>query len=234
MFKEIEFIAQNETVWTVYEKPKPASNFLPKWWKDLPDNTGSGFTIIDGSPNVTVKRCIPTLDMLTAGYIVSLPCDIEVFIDNNGRHYVKWLITTQLFETWSDKQVSNFELEDNYDTKPVFKNLHGWTIKTPPGWSCYITHPLAYKNLPFRSISGIIDTDLLPSEINTPFTFKKNWVGIIEKGTPMFQVIPFERNSWKAKYSFMTKQEHLNKVNLIFTKLKGSYAKNFREKRSYT
>jgi hypothetical protein len=233
MFKEIEFIAQNETVWNVYERPKPASQFLPKWWKNLPDHTGLKFNILNG-PNSTVKRCIPTLDMLTAGYIVSLPCDVEVFINNNEEYHTAWLISSQVFDTWSNEQVSNFELDDKYNTKPVFKNLHGWTIKTPPGWSCYITHPIAYPNLPFKSISAIVDTDLLPSEINTPFTFKKNWTGVLEKGTPMFQIIPFERNSWKAKYSFITEQEHRNKVNLIHTKLRGAYAKYFREKRSYT
>ena len=74
----------------------------------------------------------------------------------------------------------------------------------------------------------------MPSEINTPFTFKKNWTGILEKGTPMFQIIPFERNSWKAKYSFITEQEHQYRRDIINTKLKGMYAKFFREKRSYT
>jgi hypothetical protein len=73
----------------------------------------------------------------------------------------------------------------------------------------------------------------LVSEINTPFTFKKNWSGILEKGTPMFQIIPFERNSWKAKYSFITEQQHKNNIDIFLTKLKSSYLKSFREKRSY-
>ena len=129
---------------------------------------------------------------------------------------------------------SNFKLEEEYNTKPVFKNVHGWTIKTPPGWSSYITHPIGYPDLPFKSISAMVDTDLLVTEINTPFTFKKNWSGILEKGTPMFQIIPFERNSWKAKYSFITEQQHKNNIDIMLTKLKSSYLKYFREKRSYT
>ena len=78
MFKEIEFIAQSEKIWNVYEKPKPASQFIPKWWKDLPDTAESDFDILNRGTNLTVKKCIPTLDMLTAGYIVSLPCDVQV------------------------------------------------------------------------------------------------------------------------------------------------------------
>jgi hypothetical protein len=233
MFKEIEFIAQSEKVWNVYEKPKPASQFMPQWWKNIPDYTGKYFNISDG-PNSTVKKCIPTLDMLTAGYIVSLPCDVEVTIDANGEHSTRWLISSQIFETWNNRQVSNFELDSEYNTRPVFKNVHGWTIKTPKGWSSYITHPIGYPNLPFRSISAIVDTDLLRTEINTPFTFKKNWTGTLEKGTPMFQIIPFERNSWKAKYSFRTKEEHSHERDILYTKLKSAYGKYFREKRSFT
>lgn len=234
MFKEIEFIAQSEKIWNVYEKPKPASQFIPNWWKDLPDTTESNFSIMSGGPNLTVKKCIPTLDMLTAGYIVSLPCDVQVNFNNSGEYYTKWLIHSEVFDVWNNAQVSNFKLEEQYNTKPVFKNIHGWTIKTPPGWSSYITHPIGHPDLPFKSISAMVDTDLLVTEINTPFTFKKNWSGILEKGTPMFQIIPFERNSWKAKYSFITEQQHKNNIDIMLTKLKSSYLKYFREKRSYT
>ena len=160
MFKEIEFIAQSEQIWNVYEKPKPASNFIPGWWKEMEVSLDIDPELINGT-NSTVKRCMPTLDMFTTGYIVSLPCDVEVSLDEFGSHCTRWFIDSNIIETWSNEQVSKFELDQEYDTKPVFKNMHGWTIKTPPGWSSYITHPVAYPNLPFKSISAIVDTDLL-------------------------------------------------------------------------
>jgi hypothetical protein len=230
--KEIEFIAKNEFVWNVWEKPKPASNFLPDWWKKMP----SGDETLDLNPGLylTVKKCMPTLDILSAGYIVTLCADVKINIDEKGNHYGQWLHQQKILDTWDNHQVLNFELLEEYNTKPVFKYLHGWNIKTPNGWSCYFTHPIGYPNLPFRIISGIVDTDLLKTEINTPFVFKKGWTGILEKGTPMFQIIPFERNSWKAKYSFITETQHSYNVSAVHTKLKDSYKKYFREKRSYT
>jgi hypothetical protein len=233
MFKQIEFIAQNEKIWNTYEKPKPASQFIPSWWKQMESSINTESGVVNGTYNSTVKKCMPTFDIFSSGYIVSLPCDIVVSIDKFGDHHVKWFITSEIIHTWNNDQVSTFEIDQEYDTKPVFKNMHGWTIKTPPGWSSYITHPVAYPNLPFRSISGIVDTDLLSYEINTPFTFKKNWTGILEKGTPMFQIIPFERSSWKAEYSFRTEQEHSYQRDILYSKIKNAYGKYFREKKSF-
>ena len=196
MFKEIEFIAQSEKIWNVYEKPKPASQFIPKWWKDLPDTAESDFDILNRGTNLTVKKCIPTLDMLTAGYIVSLPCDVQVNFNDAGEYYTKWLISSEIFGVWSNPQVSNFKLEEEYNTKPVFKNVHGWTIKTPPGWSCIFLHPSAYPDLPFKTISGIVDTDIFQGEINVPFVVKNGFTGLIS----VFSVIGISFFS-KSPYS---------------------------------
>ena len=182
----------------------------------------------------TVKKCMPTIDLLSAGYIMTLPADVKINIDENGKHYAQWFDQIPILGVWSEYQVSNFEVLEEYNTRPVFIYSHGWNIKTPSGWSCYFTHPVGHQNLPFRTIAGMVDTDLLKTEINVPFVFKKGWTGVLEKGTPMFQIIPFERNSWKAKYSFITETQHSYNVGVLHTKLKDSYKKYFREKRSYT
>jgi hypothetical protein len=182
------------------EAPVPAAKEIPKWWKEIPKqvlNTG-----LDFDPP-TVKMCAPTIDILTSGYIVKLWSDINITQNNTLKkdNRCKVLFPSGLQHNptsiWHPDQVSNFEynIPDNF-YKTVIKYHHGWTIKTPKGWSCLITHPFGYNNLPFYSLPALIDTDILNTDINTPFIVKKDFTGIIKRGTPMFQIIPVKRESW--------------------------------------
>ena len=86
--------------------------------------------------------------------------------------------------------------------KIIIKILSPWLIKTPPGYSCLFVPPLNHVNLPFRPLSGVVDTDKysklpinfpsIPQEIP-----EKQQTKIIPAGTPIVMVIPFKRESWK-------------------------------------
>lgn len=230
MEKILKFIAQDQHVWNVRPKPFPAIKKLPNWWKDMPIN---GFDSFDISPfsAVTVKRCVPTLDMLGAGYYVPLWADIFVKQENNNPS-INWTTTTNVIGVWPEQQSLNFKVPEGFSTL-IFKNLHGWTIKTPPGWSCIFIHPQAYLDFPFYTISGIVDTDIYDGEINVPFVIKNNFKGIIEKGTPMFQVIPFKREQWDSEFSLKGPNQHFFDNEKFYSKIYRSYHSLIKDKKKY-
>jgi hypothetical protein len=62
------------------------------------------------------------------------------------------------------------------------------------------THPLNRHDLPFITLTGIIDGGVvMQSRGNFPFYIKEGFEGIIPKGTPIIQLIPFRQENWKSK-----------------------------------
>ena len=233
MGQTIKFLAQNDHVWNVRPKPYPAIKNLPKWWKDMPIYSNKENTFdINPAPAVTVKKCLPTLEIFSGGYYVPLWADIFVTQENSSP-YIKWNTTTSVLDTWPQQMVNSFKIPEGY-SKVVFKNLHGWTIKTPPGWSCMFIHPVAYPDLPFQTISGIVDTDILDYEINVPFVIKEGFKGIIEKGTPMFQIFPFKRENWKSEFGLKKPNEHFFDAEKLYSKINRAYASLTDNKKRYS
>jgi hypothetical protein len=228
----IKFIAQDEHVWNVRPKPYPSIKKLPVWWKEIPaySNSENKFDLNPHS-TVTVKRCVPTLDILGAGYYVPLWADIFIKQQDNIPS-IQWTTNIAVANVWGDSQVANFKIIDGY-SKVFFKNLHGWTIKTPPGWSCIFIHPIAYPDVPFHTISGIVDTDVYDGEINVPFVIKDGFEGLIEKNTPMFQVIPFKRDEWTSEFDVKKPQEHHFDMEKFYSKIYRAYFSLLKDKKTY-
>jgi hypothetical protein len=232
---KIIFKAQNEHVWEVREKPYPASKKLPEWWKKIsPYSTLDNKLRLNPGPTVTVKKCLPTLDALGAGYIVPLWTDLLVSQNNNMPH-IQWPTSEPVLQNWPKDQVSSYEIPENFSSI-IFKYLHGWIIKTPPGWSSFITHPIGYQNLPFKSISGIVDTDTFPLEINFPIVINGDKYPqldtLIKKGTPYVQVIPFKRDNWKLKLSSKKQIDILKERIKYDLTIYQKYKRKFWEKKS--
>ena len=149
-----------------------------------------------------------------------------------GFPQIQWTTSENVLEMWPEEQVSGFEIPEGYD-RFVYKYIHGWTIKTPPGWSCLIAHPFGYSNIPIKTIPGIVDTDVLETEINTPFFIKKDFEGIIEKGTPMFQIIPIKRDNWESEFTLERLNQQFFNVEKLKTKIVSSYSRHIRVPKSY-
>jgi hypothetical protein len=227
----ITFEAQNEHVWKVREKPIPASKAIPKWWKDIPKySTENGKLSISPRANVTVKECAPTKDMLMSGYIITLWTDLLV-TKTDGEQTIQWITSYPPIEKWGSHQVAGYEVPKGC-SPDVFKYLHGWTVKTPPGWSTLYMQPVGYQNNPIKVINGIVDTDILHSEINIPFFIDKDFEGIIEKGLPIVQIIPIKRAVWESKTEFINNEKHQYNLEKIRTKIYGYYS-SIREKKIY-
>jgi len=65
------------------------------------------------------------------------------------------------------------------------------------------------------TVSGIIDNDKVNLPGSMPFFLKEGWTGVIPKGTPYAQLIPFKREDWESEiiiedYNTIFKKNHEN------------------------
>jgi len=225
----------------VYDHPEPASKNIPEWWKSLdPFINDQNLNMqhlmkyapnSHGVPNLGVKKCMPVLDSLSAGYIIKLHCDIK-FEQVNGIQEAFFTSATMPVSKWTPEQFNGYDISDEY-TKQVYKWNSNWIIKTPPGYSCLFVHPIGYNSLPFKSLTGVVDTDTLVTDINNPFIIKKSFNGLISAGTPIVQVIPFKREDWTSEITEVSQEEMSIRNEGLFKKITGSYKKNFRSNKNY-
>ena len=226
MTKNIKFIAKNEYGWNVCEKPFPAFQAIPDWWKNLPaynssreDNEEKTLIVKSGNSNAGPKKCVPMLDAITSGYIIPLWADVQVLQEKETIN-ITWRVSEDVFQ-FHGGHSNMIEKPVGYSSQ-VFKFLNTWRIVTPPGYSILVTQPFGYRNTPFQAIPAIIDTDKSTTEILPPMWIKEDFEGIIEKGTPLVQIIPFKRDNWESEFSYMNKDQYRYLEDRNF----GSYIKN--------
>ena len=206
---------------------------MPDWYKNTPEylgNEGKKFITHDSTPH-TIKKCIPVFDAMTAGYILYTQVDVQVSQVDNEPHYL-----------WPSQNAIAFHpvlqapLHPKKNDFPYPKWVNPYIIKTPPGYSTLFLPPMHNPNEIFTILEGIVDTDKYYQPVNFPFVLNNlKWEGIIEAGTPMAQVIPFKRESWKHSIG---SEKDLVEANLIVAKLKSllfnSYKKQFWSRKEYT
>ena len=225
--KKIIFCAEKESMAEIWPHPVPASKVIPDDYKKL-----NSFT--DGNVmSPTVKKCIPFLDSLTAGYIIRF--DQDYVVDPIETDFTVWPANkkpqddfgfhnkAQLPESW--KKFSG----DN-----AGKFMNKWLIKTPPGYSCLFIKPMNRIEERFDIIPGIVDTDKYINTINFPFILRKrDKQFLIKKGEPMIQVIPFKRDSWKMWSGFYFEKAHAKILNILESEWMDRYKKWFWSKKSF-
>ena len=170
--------------------PYPATKFVPEWYKDLQKvDTESGLP--------TVKRCLPFLDAMISGYIIPLPGEITIKIEDSENLTINGE-GKQLLGIHSFKQVAGSNWEK--DITVIFRNV--WNIITEPGWSCLFVSPLnREQKYPIEIISGIVDTDNFQQIVNFPAVIKTSSTApgtefTLPKEYPLVQVIPFKRENF--------------------------------------
>jgi hypothetical protein len=186
--QQIEFLCRPEDKGVIAE-PMPAKECLPEWFRKIPavdkdylTPTSSGFT---------VKKCMPFLDALLAGWIIPLAATVRLEIKNEGQEVTAgWEFDQEMVSYHGKQQVAGNPREP----RPPCKFHNFWTIRTPPGWSCLFVPPLNRPHPVFEVVSGVVDTDEYQSIIHFPFfATAADGMHVIEKGTPMVQVIPYRR-----------------------------------------
>jgi len=174
--------------------PKPAIHFIPDWYKKMETSFPKERTP-ESLP--TIKKCIPVLDAITAGYIIVSPCDVYISIKDGEPSYNSKI--PNLIAGHPRKQGYKHPAANNFNF-PKWTNP--WAIKTPKGYSCLFIPPMHNPNPYFTVLEGIVDTDNYFSNVNFPFVLKDPTLEfLIPAGTPIVQVIPFKRDVWKSKFS---------------------------------
>ncbi len=216
--------------------PKPASFFVPEWYKEMNSYlTDKKIPSGDGNTSGTIKKCMPVFDAITAGYIIVLPADVYVTqrIDEEGKSHpwFEWpsldLVLFHIVE-----QAPNHPNRNDHFSYP--KWINPWGIKTPKGYSTFFTQPVHRKS-PFTIFEGIVDTDTYTAPINFPFVLNDySFEGLIPAGTPIAQVIPFERQNWQMQIGNEKDLQELKKANArLRTKILDSYKIQFRQRKEY-
>lgn len=214
----------------------PAEDFLPEWYRTSPSKmNGFNTELIANNPMLvtsTYKKCTPFLDAMTSGYMIALSADIEVVLDVNQAPSIRWRTTRSIVSTHSLEQWKGLPCPEGYFPF-VYKWNNPFSINTSSGHSLLFTKPMNRFDLPFESISGIVDTDLYNLPVNFPFFIKKGFSGIIEKGTPIVQVIPVKRDNWSREYFNYDKDFPIIESEKFRSTIKRSYKNNFWNRKKY-
>jgi hypothetical protein len=222
--------------------PEPASKNIPSWYKDLNSYIGDEKKPTrDSSSPATVKRCMPVFDAMYSGYIIKSQADVYI-----SQHELTGTNEESMgvnpYYQWSGLDTIAFH---PLEQMPVHPNNNGhklsypkwmnpWSIKTPPGYSTLFVQPFHRESL-FTILPGVVDTDKYFAPVNFPFVLNDiNFEGLIPAGTPIAQVIPFKRETWKMEFGT---EKDLKNVESVHSKLRSrffdSYKSQFRENKTY-
>jgi hypothetical protein len=245
--KKIEFSAHEDYFALKEDYPTPIKLNIPEWYKKL------DHTLLDK----TVKGCMPFLDTLTSGYLLKIPQDFYVRhnIDNKNEKGEEFKDSFQTYGLHDQSELLNAKyvnLNSGFDIHPkkqlegspciernknltFYKIINPWKIKTPKGYSCLFVTPLNNSDDRFSIISGIVDTDTFPNEINFPIVINGDKYPILEttikKGTPYVQIIPFKRDPWKMTIKPRLQKEIQNSRLFYGLKLLNIYKERYWNKK---
>jgi hypothetical protein len=216
----------------ILQRPIPALLGLPEWFKTMP---ASSFSSILGAEQLTLKKCPPFIDAMTYGFLFPLVADLRV---EAGKF--SWDVDCPSGAIASYSR-SPIDFHDNVQVAgtPFFEHdlfivkfTSFWTIATPPGYSLLITHPINRQDLPFTTLTGLVDTDLYKDNfINFPARWSDpSFTGVLPKGTPVAQCIPVKREFWSAGFETIRGDavERLQRTAAAVTRERGVYRRQFR------
>jgi hypothetical protein len=237
---KVQFEPFDKEAELLFEMPKPAAKSIPGWYKDMAVHMdGEKTTGLSKTTNVvsnlTLKGCSPFLDALTSGYMFELPFDIEFRRNEEGMINIRWATNVNYIGSHGPDQAPGLPGPVG-GSESLLKWRSGWRIITPKGYSALFTHPLNRHDLPFRTFSGVVDTDMYELGVEFPFQLLntiEDDIFILKKGTPICQVIPFKREDWKSEQ--VEFDEDANKKNgfKLKSQIVRSYKKQFWQKKNY-
>jgi hypothetical protein len=204
--KTIRFINYTPKRYEEDNIPVPIIKTLPDWYKDFPKYIDAKTQEETNPKNIsTVKNCVPFFDSMTAGYSLLTPCDIQ-FYEEDGIPRAK--VLDDKFQDFIGPRgpMQHFHSPEGY-YQDHFHWYPAWGVSLPEGYSGIYVNPLNRYELPFLTTSGIIDNDKLSVRGFIPFFLRIGFSGIIKKGTPFMQIIPFKRESWKSETELLTVEE---------------------------
>lgn len=235
--KQIKWIPESNNSFSHIKPPLPAKNYVPQWFKNIPlwhekEKIINMHQNGEYEINSTVKKCVPFMDTFLIGYIQELWCDIIFYENDKGE------INFQHngdYDPIEIREKTHLPIDDRWYSKEfVWKTK--WEPLTPVGYSTLYVHPLNRIDLPFFTVSGVIDTDNWPITGTYPFLLKRGFTGKLERGTPIYQIVPLKREQWESEDTVFDKDvEKIIKNKIIALKSHNGdgYRKEFWEKKNY-
>jgi hypothetical protein len=220
---KVEFIPSNKFVDISVDKPVSSKMSIPSWYKNVKNTNDIS--------KKNVKMCMPFLDAFCSGYIQHTWCDIYIS-NNNGE--ISYKSSSDIVKIIDHRDEVNTKITQEY--YPIeFIWLTPWIAKLPRGYSMLYTHPLNRNDLPFHTLSAVVDCDEYYFTMfgNYPFYVKNNFSGIIPAGTPMFQMIPIKRENWDMSFEKWNEEKATKRVSIIKKNFLGVYKNKYWKKKSY-
>ncbi len=215
--------------------PQPARACLPDWLRDMP---AKAFSEMHGRPIRTVKQCPPFVDAMTYGFMILLPCDVTV---ENGTFSWDWDIATPAAKRHPRAPLS-FHVAEQTAGAPLSNGRAAvkfnsfWTVELEEGWSLFAIHPANREDLPFRTVSGMVDCDRFhDAGINFPAIWTDaRFEGVLPAGTPVAQCFPVRRTAFDMvveSFDEAATRQYDETVGAVLEE-PGVYRKRFRDKRT--
>jgi hypothetical protein len=110
-----------------------------------------------------------------------------------------------------------------------------WTIELPKGWSLMATHPINRFDLPFRTLTGLVDSDRFH---DVGVFFPAIWIdsefaGTMAAGTPVAQCFPVSREELELELGAFGPSEarRYTETGAAIKAEAGLYRKQFRARK---
>ena len=219
--------------------PKPATSFVPDWYKNMESYMGGEKKPTGGGETTgTIKRCMPVFDVITQGYIITTYTDI--FVSQKEQPNAEGNLEVVPWYEWPSFGPIQFHPIEQAPTHPAKngapypKLINPWGITTPPGYSTMFMAPVHRSNT-FTILPGVVDTDTYTAPVNFPMVLTDvKFEGLIPAGTPIAQIVPFQRESWTME---LGKDEAFIEQNKVTSKLRtrffDSYKTQYRQVKEY-
>jgi hypothetical protein len=216
----------------VLPRPIPAVLGLPDWFKAMPQKA---FSSVLQTEQMTVKKCPPFIDAMTSGFLVPLIADLRV---ENGTFSWDRDVPSGALMNYSrspidfhdNSQLSGTPFFD--EDRFVIKFTNFWTFEVPAGYSLLITHPFNRHDLPFVTLTGLVDADAYRDNfINFPAHWRDfEFTGVLPRGTPVAQCVPMRRDAWTARFECIDGEAvgRLQELSRAVLQETGVYRQRFR------
>jgi hypothetical protein len=178
-------------------RPVAARDALPDWLRAMAPRAASP---VHGREIRTVKQCPPFVDAMRHGFMLALPCDVNVAA--GMKFDWNWPLP-ELGVQGHPRAPLSFHVAEQVAGSPLARGPRSalkfnsfWTIELEEGWSLLAMHPINRDDLPFRTVTGIVDADRFNDVgINFPAVWlDERFDGMLPRGTPIAQccVVPRE------------------------------------------
>ncbi len=229
---KIEFIPSSKDVEDLVEMPVPAKICMPEWYKKIKAPPKDIDLTIDGPRKkmINLKSCTPFMDGMTSGFVQRTWTDLNIKKENGEL----FCYTPAGPEMIGSRERVSVPLSNEYVDAEFYWTVP-WIPKVPKGYSVLLTQPINRVDSPITSLSAVIDADEFyhVGMGQYPCYLKKDFEGLIPAGTPMYQIIPFKRDSWKSEAIKYNETDTKKREFVYLRSLWGIYKSKFWKRKTY-